>query len=161
MKIIITLFSFLIYAQSAFTQKLNVDSILQKIAIEKDDDKKVDLVISFYVPKFEGNPNLIIETGNKLLIQSQKNNDLIGLSSANSFMAQGYRLVVSRVKSLEYHHKALELAERKGNQNLLSLVTTMLGHLYKDVEENEKAISFYLLAEQYSIKGTNEKAKIS
>ncbi len=44
MKKVITLFCFIAGMQIVFAQKLHIDSMLQKIAIEKDEDKKVDLI---------------------------------------------------------------------------------------------------------------------
>jgi hypothetical protein len=40
MKKIIFLFCFVAGIQTAFTQKLNADSIIQKIVVEKNEDKK-------------------------------------------------------------------------------------------------------------------------
>lgn len=142
MKKIILLICFLIKIQNAFAQKLNTDSILQIISVEKEDNKKVDLVISLYTPEFESNPNLIIETGKKLLQQSQTNKDVIGEASAYSFLGHGYRLSGNRVKSLEYHHRALALAEKKSNQSFLAIVTNQIGHLYKDAEETKRQFQF-------------------
>ena len=48
MKKIIAFLCFVASIQTAFAQKLNVDSILQKIAAEKDDDTRVDLLLDFF-----------------------------------------------------------------------------------------------------------------
>jgi len=44
MKKLITFFCFVASMQIAFAQATNVDSILQKVAVEKDDNKKFDLL---------------------------------------------------------------------------------------------------------------------
>ena len=67
MKKIITFFCFITSMQTAFSQKPNVDSILQKVAVEKDEDKKVDLLVSLVNVEINNNPEWAIETGLKLL----------------------------------------------------------------------------------------------
>ena len=77
MKKIITLLCFVSSIQTAFAQKLNIDSLLQKIAVEKDEDKKVDLIFSFHSPGFDANPAAMMEAGQASLKQSEKNKDIL------------------------------------------------------------------------------------
>jgi hypothetical protein len=65
MKKIITLFCFVANMQIAYAQMTNVDSILQKVAVEKDDDKKFDLLISLAATEINNSPEWCIETGLK------------------------------------------------------------------------------------------------
>ena len=69
--------------QIAFAQKPNVDSILQKVAVEKDDDKKIDLLVSLISVEISNSPEWCIETGMKILSQSKDKN--IETTVANSF----------------------------------------------------------------------------
>ncbi|MEJ7611221.1 MAG: hypothetical protein WKF88_08600 [Ferruginibacter sp.] len=48
MKNVLILLCFLLSMQIAFPQNRSIDSILQKIAVEKDEDKKADLIISIW-----------------------------------------------------------------------------------------------------------------
>ncbi len=143
---------FLLFSNLTFSQSEDIDATIKNITTEKDADKKVELFVSTFTTEFESNPNLIVETGKKLLQQSQGKNDLIAESAAYSFLGHGYRLAGNRVKALQYHHKAIALAEKTENQSLLSFVNNQLGHIYKDAGENDKAISIYRKAEQYSQK---------
>ena len=56
MKKILALFCFAVCMQTAFAQKPNVDSILQKVAVEKDEDKKVDLLVSIVSAEVNNDP---------------------------------------------------------------------------------------------------------
>ncbi len=125
------------------TTRKQVDSLLHEIDLEKDPDKRFDLILSIYDTPLEGYPMLILETFQKLLIISEKNKDIISESNAYSFAGQGYRLSASYIKALDYHHKAIVLAEQSGNTSVLAWAQNQIGHIYKDREENEKAISFY------------------
>jgi signal transduction histidine kinase len=133
--------------------RLEVDSILQKIDLEKDPEKRIDLILSIYDTKVEGYPLLILETYQKLLIIAKKTNDIIAESNAYSFAGQGYRLSGSYIKALEYHHKAIALAEQSGNISVVAWAQNQIGHIYKDREENEKAIYFYTASKQNARQG--------
>ena len=159
MKKVITLFCFVASIQAAFAQKPNVDSILQKVAIEKEEDKKVDLLVSLVTAEINNNPEWAIETGLKLLNQSKKENNNIELSVACSFLGQGYRLLGNNIKALDYHHKGIAAAEKSGNLSILAFAENQTAHIYRDREEYDKAISLYLSATAHADKGKNEKIK--
>jgi len=44
MKKILFLFSFLLSLQTAFSQNAGIDTMLQKIAVEKDDNMRIDII---------------------------------------------------------------------------------------------------------------------
>lgn len=159
MKKIITLFCFVVSVQIAFTQTANVDSILQKVALEKDDNKKFDLFIRLVGPEINNEPKWCIESGLKIFNQSEKENDNIGKAFAYSFLGQGYRLMGNSIKALDYHHKAIATAEKTNNLSLLSFVENQTGHVYRDREEYDKAKSFYLSSVAHADKGHNETVK--
>jgi len=144
---------------TAFAQKTNVDSILQKVAVERNDDKKVDLLVSLYTPEMNNNPEWIIGLGLKLLKHSQTGNNNIELSFANGVLGQGYRLLGNNIKALEYHHKAFALAEKSGNLSILSIAENQMAHIYKDREDYDKAIRLYLSSTAHAEKGKNERVK--
>ncbi|MBK9485155.1 MAG: hypothetical protein IPO01_08035 [Chitinophagaceae bacterium] len=85
MKKIITLFCFIAGMQTVFAQKKNVDSILQKVTVERNEDKKFDLLISLIGTEINNNPEWCIETGLKILNQSQSDNRNIEMTVAYSF----------------------------------------------------------------------------
>lgn len=159
MKKIITLFCFLAGMQLAFAQKTNVDSILQKVTVEKDDNERFDLFISMVGTEINNDPKWCIETGLKILNQAQKENDKIGITVAYSFLGQGYRLLGNPVKALDYHHKAVVTAEKTNNLSLLGFAENQTAHIYRDREEYDKAASMYLSSTAHAEKGHNEKIK--
>lgn len=160
MKKIIAVFCFIAGMQTVFAQKLNVDSSIRVIAVEKDDDKKVELLAGLHTNEFNNSPNLVIEIGLKLLKQSQVDKSIIEASAAYSMLGHGYRLMGNNIKGLEYHHKAIALAEKTGNFSLLAMAENQLAHIYKDRGENEKAIKIYLSSSNHAEKGKNEVVKI-
>ena len=137
-----------VYCQEDILQstRLQVDSILQKIAMEKDPVNRFDLFLTLYDTPLEGYPLLELETSQKLLLIAHKSNDIIAESNAFSMAGQGYRLSGNYIKGLEYHHKAIALAEKSGNLSVLSWAQIEMAHIYKDRQENEKAISLYTAA---------------
>ena len=161
---IITLFCFVVSIiplciGNAFAQKLNVDSMLQKIAVEKDDDKKIDLIRSFHTSEFNNTPSLSIEIGIKLLKQNRQDKNIIEESSAYSFLGHGYRLMGNNIKGLEYHHKAIALAEKSKNLSVLAMAENQIAHVYKDRGEFDKAIALYQSSLKHAEKGKNELVK--
>jgi tetratricopeptide (TPR) repeat protein len=156
MKYRIVLFSLLVSVQFLIAQDTRIDSLLSRIDTEQDEKAKVDLIVNIFSPEFETDPNLIIETGWKMLQLAQKNDDIISESAAFSFFGHGYRLAGNTIKGLNYHLKAVQLAEECGNESILALVQCQMAHIYKDREENEKAIRLYQTASEHALKGTNE-----
>ena len=159
MKKIIALFCFVAGMQTVFAQKANVDSILQKVAVEKDENKRFDLFISMVGTEINNDPKWCIETGLKILNQAQRENDNIGQTMAYSFLGQGYRLLGNPIKALDYHHKAIAIAEKTNNLSLLASAENQTAHIYRDREEYDKAASIYLSSTAHADKGHNEKMK--
>ncbi|NOT92273.1 tetratricopeptide repeat protein [Ferruginibacter sp.] len=159
MKKIITLFCFVASMQTAFAQKTNVDSILQKVAIEKNEDKKFDLFISMIGTEINNNPQWCIETGLKILNQSKNENSAVEKTVAYSFLGQGYRLLGNPIKGLDYHLKAIATAEKTNNLSLLAFAENQTGHIYRDREEYDKAAKIYLSSAAHADKGNNEQIK--
>jgi two-component system, NtrC family, sensor kinase len=132
-------------AQSKMTEQVNhqTDSIFNLLSKETDENKKVKLYLSFYALAIDGNPLQPQRIGQKMLGLARKNNDLIMESGANSFAGQGNRLTGNYVKALEFHQKAVSLAEQTGNKLLQGIAITQMAHIYKDRLENERALTLY------------------
>ncbi|MBL0201510.1 MAG: tetratricopeptide repeat protein [Chitinophagaceae bacterium] len=159
MKKIITLFCFIAGMQTVFAQKKNVDSILQKVTVERNEDKKFDLLISLIGTEINNNPEWCIETGLKILNQSQSDNRNIEMTVAYSFLGQGYRLLGNSIKALDYHHKAIATAEKTNNLSALAFAENQTAHIYRDREEYDKAATIYLSSTAHADKGKNETIK--
>ena len=145
--------------QTLFAQKTNVDSILQKVAVEKNGDNKFDLFISMIGTEINNNPEWCIETGLKILNQSKSEKSNIERTVAYSFLGQGYRLLGNPIKALDYHHKAIAAAEKTNNLSALAFAENQTAHIYRDREEYDKAAAIYLSSTSHADKGKNEKIK--
>src|SRR5512140_1098141 len=119
MKLSIAFFFLLFSVETAVAQGNYIDTLLQKIAVEPDENKRFDLIVDIFSPEFETDPELIIETARKLLVQAREHEDMISEAAAYSFFGHGYRLSGNRIKGLDYHIKALQLAEETGNESLM------------------------------------------
>ena len=149
----------MLVGKTAFAQTLNADSIVQLIAVEKDEDKKVDLIFSFYSQGYDANLGTLMEVGQALLNQSNKNKDILTEASAYCFIGFGYRMAGNFIKGLEYHQKALALAEKGGNFSILAMAKNQMGHIYRDREEYDEGLKLYSSALFDSERGKNNMVK--
>ncbi len=136
--------------------RMAIDSVLQKLETEKNETSRVSLLISIHSLRIQGFPEIYLEIGQSLLTLSQNAKDPIMEANAWSFLGQGYRLSGNYTKGLECHHKAVALAEKAGNKSILALAQNEMAHIYKDREENEKAIALYLLARHNAFLGDHK-----
>ena len=144
----------------AFAQSPNVDSILQEITVEKDEDKKVDLIISIWATGVDRDPTLTTKTGQAMLKQGQEKNDIIQEASAYCLLGTGYRVSGNPIRGLALSQKALILAEKAGNYSILAMTRNQMGHTYRDREEYENAFKIYARALADAAKAKNEVVKI-
>ncbi|MEO6405936.1 MAG: tetratricopeptide repeat protein [Ferruginibacter sp.] len=159
-KTLLSLLLVCLLATPAFSQKLMVDSILQKIAIEKNEDRKVDLIVSLFLTGLDKDPHLTIATGQALLKQGLKNNDQIKKAGAYCILGTGLRVSGNPIRGLQMQQKGLLLAEKANNFSLLAMVKNQMAHTYRDREEWENAFKIYSAALDDAVKGKNEVIKI-
>ena len=148
MKKIVLIFCFLINLQTAFSQSKNIDTTLQKIAAEKDDDKKIDLILSIFTLTNETNPEQGIRNGQKILTHSIKRKDKIAEAMALATLGANYRLIGNTIKGLDYELKAMPIAEQTGNLKLMLWIKNWLAVIYKDRAEYARAITVLVSAEK-------------
>ncbi|MFN9998504.1 MAG: tetratricopeptide repeat protein, partial [bacterium] len=106
--------------------------------------------------RLESDPLNFIEFGSKVYKISQKNNDRTAEAAAWSYYGQGYRLMGNYTKALECHYKAIEIATKYATKSQIAYSYNQLGHIYKDREENDKAIEIYRIANQFSEEGVGK-----
>jgi hypothetical protein len=148
MKKIIIFLTLLLSIQTAFSQSEKIDSILQKIAAEADDDARINLINNVISKTAHSDPLLDMQINQKLLLQSQKNKDKIAEAMALAGIGYNYRSFGNTPKSLEYNLKATALARETGNKKLIAFTNSNLAHNYKDQADFPKAIRLYLSAEE-------------
>ena len=158
MKNFIPLFCFLLSIQFSFAQTADPEAMLRKIAAEKDDNNRVDLILQLYAATQESDPVLDMQNAQKLLLQSQNNKDKIGEAAALGEMGYNYWSFGNTVKHLEYDIKALSIAEETGNKKVIALSKNFLAHNYSFTSNPDyrKAIKLYLEAEEAAIEGKSE-----
>jgi signal transduction histidine kinase len=136
------------------------DSILKKFELEKDLDERFDMLLKFTnFSGLEADPLQSLEFAEKIYKFSQKNNDRNAVATAWTYYGQGYRLMGNYTKALECHYKSIELATKFGNKSQIAFSYNQLGHIYKDREENDKAIEIYRIALLYSEDGRGKIVK--
>ncbi len=160
MKKIIILLYFFVSMQTAFAQSQDIDAMLQKIAVEKDDNMRIDIIYRSLVQIGESNPLLGLKYAQKLLEYSQKNKDKIGEAYAMSYMGKMYGVSGNIEKGLEYALEGKEIAEQTDNEKLLALSTSILGLIYINLSDFPKAISFYTASVQSAEKANYKEAQI-
>ena len=146
MKKILILVCLLVKINTAFAQSDSSELKLQKIAAEKDDNIRIDLVNDLTSSTSESNLLLDLQINQKLLAQSQKNKDKIIEAMALSGLGYDYRSFGNTQKSLEYHLQASALARSTGNEKLIANVKINLALVYQVQGDYPKATKLYLSA---------------
>lgn len=152
MKKITTLFCFVAFAQTAFAQNSNVDSILPKIAAEGNENKRFDILLDFFSYTGESDPVLDLNNAQKLLVYAKKNKDRISEAVAFSKSGYDYRSLGNVEKSLENNLKAVEIAEKTGNEKILVFTRMNLSYTYKLLGNYPKTISLQMYVAENAAK---------
>ncbi len=150
MQRILTIVYFLVSINIAFCQSGKIDVMLQKIAHEKNEDKRIDLINDFLSNTSEINPVLDLKNAQILFVQSQDHMDKVAESMALSQIGYDYRAFGNSTKSLEYALKAAALAEETGIIKLMANTHLNLAHNYKDRADYSKAIAIYMSVVEYA-----------
>ncbi len=157
MKKTITFIFFFITAQVTFSQNNPEDVMLQKIAAEKNDSKRIDLIADFFVGTQDSDPIQDMQKAKSLLQQAHDEEDPISEALALSEIGYNYRSFGNTINGLEYNIKALTIAENTGNEELLASIKISLALYYKDLPDYPKALEIFHSAEALSLKMKNDK----
>ena len=132
-------------AQSAkvdFSQKPpNIDSLLPKIAAEKNDSARYYLAMSALTIS-ETNPVEDMHNSEIILLHGQKNNDLVCQVLGYCCLCYDYIAFGNKIKSLEFGIKANQVAEKSKNDRLKTFAKAMLALTYLTMGDFEKAVSY-------------------
>ena len=153
--------------QAAFPQDLSnqigntgIDSMLQKIAAEKDDNSRIDIIYQATGRTGESNPIAGLKDAQLILDYAQLHHDKIGESYMLSFIGKMYSVSGNIEKGLNYALKGKEMAEQTGNEKLLALSNSILGLIYKNLSDFPKAISIYRSSIQSAEKTNYQQAQV-
>ena len=143
MKKIIILFCFIAGLQNVFAQINNSDILIQKLAAEKNEAKRIDLINDFVGNTAEVDPVSDLQNNQKILQYAKNKHDQIVEAMALNNIAYDYRAFGNTEKSFKYNLDAVSLATATGNEKLIANTTLNLAHNYKDQANYTKAIQMY------------------
>jgi adenylate cyclase len=146
MKKIIILFGFLVCINAIFSQSENIDTMLQKIASEKDDNTRIDLINDYISITSESDPLKDMQINHMFLSQARKINDKITEAMALSGIGYDYMSLGNTPKSVEYNLKANALALETENEKLIANTEINLALIYKVQADYPKAFRLFLSA---------------
>jgi tetratricopeptide (TPR) repeat protein len=156
MKKIIALICFCVGLQCAFAQALDIDSVYQMIASEKDESKRLKELNLFFGSPETSDPMIDMQYAQRILTLSQKNNDKISEALALSQIGWDYIAFGNTVKGLEYRLKSIEVAEKSNNLEMLADSKLHLGLYYYEQKDYERAIDFGFSGNENAIEANNE-----
>jgi tetratricopeptide (TPR) repeat protein len=143
MKKILYFFCFCAGLQYTNAQTSNVDKLLQKISLEKNDSSRFYLAFSGLTFS-ETNPVLDMKNAEIILVQGQKNNDRVCQVLGLACLGYDYRAFGNTARSLEYNLKAKVVAENSKDDRLIFPVYNGLAVNYLDLGDYRKAIRYNL-----------------
>lgn len=150
-KLFIAVISCLLFVNFSFAQLPNTDSMLVKIAAEKNDSARARL-IWHTMGTSETDPVLDMQIAEKLLEQSHKTNDKIEEVLALSCLGYDYRAFGDNTTSLKYNLKAIALADQYPNEEAKSGAYLALAFNYEDMGDFPKAIKLMTTSTNYALK---------
>jgi hypothetical protein len=150
MKKIFFVLTLLPIALAAFSQshpteawRVNTDSLFQKIRQEKNDDRRMDIILDFFSYTSDIDPLTDMKNSQLLLSEARNNKDLFAEALALSQIAYNYRNFGNSAKSLSYGLESTAMAIKTGNSKLIANCQLNLAHNYKDITDYSRAIPMY------------------
>jgi len=145
-----------------FGQKSDIGLLTQKDRdlfkqIENESNPTImhELVTKLVLLSDDKAPIPQLEEAKYLFDLSLKKKDSYSECVSLSMYGQGCRITGNFTKALHYHQKAIELSKQLNDKSLMGFVLNQSAHIYKDREENSKAISIYKQSSYYANLGTN------
>lgn len=158
MKKFFSFFVLLFSLQSSFSQIAGIDSIIRKISLEKDDNKRISIIYSITASIGETDPLLGLKYGQSIIAYGKKNKDLIAEAYGTSYTGKMYGIVGNIEKGL---HEALDgkkMAEATGNNKLLAISNALAGTIYNYMADYPKAISLFIATGEAAKKANYQEA---
>ncbi|MES2881284.1 MAG: ATP-binding protein [Bacteroidota bacterium] len=128
-------------------------AILKQIENEGNATRRHELIKDLILLSDDKSPLSVLEEAKQLQAFAQKKKDGYAECVALSMYGQGYRITGDFTKALQYHYQAIELSKQLNNESLTGYTLNQSAHIFKDREENEKAIAIYSESGYYANKG--------
>lgn len=135
MKKIYFILLFLFLTNSFFGQKNDTEIFLTNVKKEKIDDKKIDLILSYFELPINENERKRAEIAQKLLRYSYRNKDRIAETLALKEISYFYFRSIKYNDGLEVCLKALKIAEKVKSDKLIGHVSLILSYFYENFDK--------------------------
>lgn len=136
MKKIILLF--LLFSNFVFSQNQDLDATLQKIISEKNDNKRIDLINTFFLNIEDIDPKLGLLNAKKLLEYAKKNDDKIGKALAYLNISNSYSNLGDLENGLKFIYESNSIAQEIKNEKLIANINTILAYHINDKNYSRK-----------------------
>ena len=143
MKKLIMLFCFIAGMQTAFAQTDSIDTKLQTILAEKNEETRMDRLYNYFYLIANIDPALTQTITKKLLTLSEKNQDKLAETYAISQLSIINYILGNKAKTLEFALKALKMAEPLNNATLMAIVNNRLALANGVVDNKDKEIEMF------------------
>ncbi|HTK83125.1 MAG TPA: hypothetical protein VL633_12630 [Bacteroidota bacterium] len=132
---------FCLTGYTAYSQGINLDSLLAVIKAEKNDSVRFYLAFSG-LTESETNPVDDMGKADTILIFGQKNNDLICQVMGLACLGYDYQVFGNTARSLEYNLKAIVVAEKSNDNRLIAAASMGIATNYLDMGDIQKALGY-------------------
>jgi tetratricopeptide (TPR) repeat protein len=149
MKIIIIIVCIILSIGTVFPQALDTDTMLAKIAAEKNDSIRARIVWDC-LGTSETDPVLDMRIAEKLLVHSKQTNDSLEAVFALACLGYDYRAFGDNPKSWKYSLQAIAAAEQQSNEEAKASAHLVLALNYEDISDYPKALQLYTSAVEYA-----------
>lgn len=123
--------------QTVFAQADSIDTKLQTILVEKNDDTRMDNLYIYLNSVSERDPILTQTISQRILTLSEKNKYKLAEAFAISQLGYLNFTIGNVTKGLEYALKALKMAEPLNNYTLIAIVKNRLALNYSGIDEQK------------------------
>ena len=137
------LFCFIAGMQTAFAQTDSIDTKLQTILAEKNEETRMDRLYNYFYLIANIDPALTQTITKKLLTLSEKNQDKLAETYAISQLSIINYILGNKAKTLEFALKALKMAEPLNNATLMAIVNNRLALANGVVDNKDKEIEMF------------------
>ena len=130
---------------SAFSQSVNVDSLMTLLANTTDDVRKVEILEDLSYSYLSTSPDIAMKFANEGLALAKKNNDIRGQAITTLALGNVYHSVGDYVRSLEMNLEAIRLKEKLKDQNF-AVNYFNIATIYTEQEDYRSAIQYIFKA---------------
>ena len=127
--------------------------ILDQLQNTNDPEKTRGLTIDLILLSDDKAPLSLLQEARLLYNLAKIKQDQFAEAVALSFYGQGFRITGDFTRAQQYHFKAIELSRKLGDKSLIGYTLNQSAHIYKDREENDKAVGVYRQAAEYLAAG--------